>query len=222
MPDTARPIHRHPSDLSQNSIKALVSMSPSLTTRHQWFTHVRLPGLHLPHHVRLFHDAHHHGSFTAAARGGLTPAPACRCRRTYLHLHNSTTTGKLRLLHRILPIIFRTHQCDGRDGDRLVQDRADQASRAMAHLRAGRGRHLALRRSARMCSATSSAISTGLRWVALTTRRPSWSYDGPMPLTAPSLPAPAEPGRSPPGPPPPAASRRAACGDTDDGSHRPI
>ena len=59
-----------------------------------------------------------------------------------------------------------------------------------------------------MCSATSSAISTGLRWVALTTRRPSWSYDGPMPLTAPSLPAPAEPGRSPPGPPPPAASRR--------------
>src|SRR5436309_7894608 len=34
-------------------------------------------------------DAHHHGSFTTAARGGLTPAPACRCRRTYLHLCNS-------------------------------------------------------------------------------------------------------------------------------------
>src|SRR6266700_7311072 len=103
MPDTARPIHRHPSDLSQDSIKALVSMSHSLTTRHQWFTHVRLPGPHLPHHVRLFHDAHYHGSFTAAARGGLTPAPACRCRRTYLHLHNSTTTGKLRPLHRNPP-----------------------------------------------------------------------------------------------------------------------
>src|SRR5438067_2018086 len=34
-------------------------------------------------------DVHHHGSFTTAARGGLTPAPACRCRRTYLHLCNS-------------------------------------------------------------------------------------------------------------------------------------
>ena len=34
-------------------------------------------------------DVHHHGSFTTAARGGLTPAPACRCRRTYLHLRNS-------------------------------------------------------------------------------------------------------------------------------------
>src|SRR3954467_11827732 len=34
-------------------------------------------------------DVHHHGSFTTAARGGLTPAPAYRCRRTYLHLHNS-------------------------------------------------------------------------------------------------------------------------------------
>ncbi|WP_329431363.1 integrase core domain-containing protein (plasmid) [Streptosporangium sp. NBC_01495] len=66
-------------------------MSLSLTTRHQWFTYVRLLGPYLPHLVWLFHDAHHHGSFTAAARGGLTPAPACRCRRTFLHLHNSTT-----------------------------------------------------------------------------------------------------------------------------------
>src|ERR1039457_110659 len=103
MPDTARPIDRHPSDLSQSSIKALVSMSPSLTTRHQWFTHVRLLSPHLPHHVWLFHDAHHHDSFTAAARGSLTPAPACRCRRTYLHIHNSTPTGKLRILHRNPP-----------------------------------------------------------------------------------------------------------------------
>ena len=100
MPDTARPVDRHPSDSSQDSIKALVSMSLSLTTRLQWFTHVRLPGPYLPHPVRLFHDAHHHGSFTAAAHGGLTPAPACRCRRTYLHLHNSTTIESLRLLHR--------------------------------------------------------------------------------------------------------------------------
>jgi hypothetical protein len=114
MPDTARPIDRHPSGSSQDSIKAPVSMSLSLTTRHQWFTHVRLLGPHLPHHVWLFHDAHHHDSFTAAARGSLAPAPACRCRRTYLHLHNSTTTGNLAFYIEILPIIFRTHQRHGR------------------------------------------------------------------------------------------------------------
>ena len=106
-------------------------MSLSLTTRHQWFTHVRLLGPHLPHHVRLFHDAHHHGSFTAAARGGLTPAPACRCRRTYLHLHNSTTTGNFVFYIEILPIIFRTHQCDGREHHRPVQNRGHQPPRAM-------------------------------------------------------------------------------------------
>jgi hypothetical protein len=92
MPDTARPVNRLPSDSSQDSIKALVSMSPGLTTRHQWFTYVRLLGPYLPYLVRLFHDAHHHSSFTAAARGGLTPTPVRRCRRAYLHLHNSATT----------------------------------------------------------------------------------------------------------------------------------
>jgi Integrase core domain len=96
MPDTARPVNRHPPDSSRDSIEAPVSMSLGLTTRHQWFTYVRLLGPHLPPSRRLFHDAHHHGSFTAAARGGLTPAPACRCRRTYLHLHNSTTTARFR------------------------------------------------------------------------------------------------------------------------------
>ncbi len=54
MPDTARPINRHSSDSSRDSIEAPVSMSPGLTTRHQWFTYVRLLGPHLPHHVRLF------------------------------------------------------------------------------------------------------------------------------------------------------------------------
>ncbi len=96
MPDTARPVNRHPPDSSRDSIEAPVSMSLGLTTRHQWFTYVRLLGPHLPPSRRLFHDAHHHGSFTAAARGGLIPAPACRCRRTYLHLHNSTTTAHFR------------------------------------------------------------------------------------------------------------------------------
>ncbi|MFD9669420.1 IS3 family transposase [Rhodococcus sp. NPDC059968] len=74
--------------------------------------HARSP--FLAHTCRILcgfsHDAHHHGSFSAATRGGLAPAPAYRCRRTYLHLHNSTTITRLRLLHRYLTIIFRTHQ----------------------------------------------------------------------------------------------------------------
>ncbi len=37
---------------------------------------VRLLGSHLTHHVRLFRNAHHPGSFTDAACGGLRPPPA--------------------------------------------------------------------------------------------------------------------------------------------------
>jgi hypothetical protein len=48
MPDTAKAVNRFPSGLSQDSIKAPVLMSPSLTTRHRWFTLVRLLGSHLP------------------------------------------------------------------------------------------------------------------------------------------------------------------------------
>jgi len=48
----------------------------TLSTFHQWFTHVRLLGSHLTHHVRLFRNAHHHDSFTAAACGGLESPPA--------------------------------------------------------------------------------------------------------------------------------------------------
>src|SRR4051794_1602296 len=64
----------------------------TLSTLHQWFTHVRLLGSHLTHPVRLFRHAHHHGSFTAAADGGLQPPPAGRLRRTYLHHQCSTAT----------------------------------------------------------------------------------------------------------------------------------
>src|SRR6266508_1191079 len=53
----------------------------TLSTRQQWFTHVRLPGSHLTHLVRLFRHAHHHGSFTAATDGGLESLPAERIRR---------------------------------------------------------------------------------------------------------------------------------------------
>ncbi len=53
--------------------------------------HSRSPSWLIPaaSHNGFSADVHHHGSFTTATRGGLTPAPACRCRRTYLHLHNS-------------------------------------------------------------------------------------------------------------------------------------
>jgi hypothetical protein len=158
MPDTARPIDRHPSGSSQDSIKALVLMSPSLTTRHQWFTHVRLLGPHLPHLVWLFHDAHHHDSFTAAARGSLTPSPACRCRRTYLHLHNSTTTGAFVFYIETLPIIFRTHQCGGRELQRPVQGRADLARRAGRRLGRGRRRRARDRGLRRLVQQAAAAL----------------------------------------------------------------
>ena len=47
-----------------------------VSTLQQWFTYVRLLGSHLTHPVRLFRSAHHPGSFTAAACGGLRPPPA--------------------------------------------------------------------------------------------------------------------------------------------------
>src|SRR5437764_5483076 len=69
-------------------------------------------------------DAHHHGSFTTAARGGLTPAPACRCRRTYLHLCNSmVTVNRSAFYIRTFPAPFRTHQRPCRNHHRAVQNR---------------------------------------------------------------------------------------------------
>ena len=64
----------------------------TLTTLQQWFTHVRLPGPHLTHHVRLFRGAHHPGSFTGATRGGLQPPPAGRLWRACLHHRHNTAT----------------------------------------------------------------------------------------------------------------------------------
>ena len=64
----------------------------TLTTLPQWFTHVRLPGPHLTHHVRLFRGAHHPGSFTGATHGGLRPPPAGRPWRARLHHQHNTAT----------------------------------------------------------------------------------------------------------------------------------
>ena len=63
----------------------------AISTPHRWFTFVHLLGSHLTHQVRLFRNAHHHDSFTAAACGGLPPFPAERRWRTYLHHQRSIT-----------------------------------------------------------------------------------------------------------------------------------
>jgi hypothetical protein len=67
----------------------------TLSTGHQWFTFVRLLGSHLTHLVRRFRVAHHHDSFTAAARGGLRPPPAGRSRRANLHHQRNTASRQL-------------------------------------------------------------------------------------------------------------------------------
>jgi hypothetical protein len=68
---------RHPPDSSQGNNWTLVPVVvATLTTLPQWFTRIRLLDSHLTHHVRLFRNAHHHDSFTAAACGGLEPPPA--------------------------------------------------------------------------------------------------------------------------------------------------
>ena len=59
---------------------------PTLSTRHQRFTHVRLPSAHLTGSSRLFRNAHHPGHWTDAASGGLDPGPAARVRGAHPHL----------------------------------------------------------------------------------------------------------------------------------------
>ncbi len=62
-PDTTWPVNRLPPDSSRDSKAFPVSMSPFLSTRHQWFACARLRDPHLPRSTaRLFPDAHHHGS----------------------------------------------------------------------------------------------------------------------------------------------------------------
>ena len=90
---TARAVNRYPPGSSRGNNWTPVTIAvATLTTLQQWFTHVRLPGPHLTHHVRLFRGAHHPGSFTGATRGGLQPPPAGRLRRACLHHRHNTAT----------------------------------------------------------------------------------------------------------------------------------
>ena len=55
------------------------------STRHQRFTHVRLPSTHLTGISRLFRNAHDLDHWTDAASGGLDPDPAVRVRGAHPH-----------------------------------------------------------------------------------------------------------------------------------------
>ena len=66
---------------------------PTLSTRHQRFTRVRLPSAHLTGCSRLFRNAHHPGHWTDAASGGLDPDPATRVRGADPHLSCSMAAG---------------------------------------------------------------------------------------------------------------------------------
>jgi len=59
---------------------------PTLSTRHQRFTRVRLTSAHLTGYPRLFRNAHYPGHCAGAACGGLNPDPAIRVRGADPHL----------------------------------------------------------------------------------------------------------------------------------------
>ena len=58
----------------------------TLSTRHQWFTRVRLPGSYLTHYSCALSVRSPRQLLTDAACGGLTPPPARRRRRAHPHL----------------------------------------------------------------------------------------------------------------------------------------
>ncbi len=98
-PDATWPISRHPPGSSRACRTSPVSTSSlNISTRHQWFTRVRLLDLHLTRSpARLFPQRSPPRLLTAAACGGLRPPPAGRPRRLTrrkpaLHLRCSTAS----------------------------------------------------------------------------------------------------------------------------------
>ena len=65
----------------------------TLSTRHQWFTRVRLPGPYLTPSWTPFPQRSPLRLLTGAACGGLEPPPARRLRRTFLHLLGSIASS---------------------------------------------------------------------------------------------------------------------------------
>src|SRR5262249_30757775 len=101
MPVTTRTVGRHlPSFFPGQQLEPGFGDVPTLSTRHQRFTCVRLASAHLTGSPRLFRNAHHLGHWAKAACGGLDPDPAIRARGTCPHLLCSKAASSwLSLLH---------------------------------------------------------------------------------------------------------------------------
>jgi hypothetical protein len=90
MPDTAKPINRHPPGSSQDKHQTLVLMS-SMPYDTSSMVHCRSSSRTTPATSRVtFPQRSPRQSSANAACGGLEPSPAQRFRRTYLHLQHST------------------------------------------------------------------------------------------------------------------------------------
>jgi len=94
LPATAQPVSRSPLDFFTDPESDLISMAVvSISTAHQRFTRVRLPGPHLTEFLPAFsRSVHHLGSYPHAAPGGLRTGPATRPRGAHPHLPCSTAS----------------------------------------------------------------------------------------------------------------------------------
>src|SRR6516164_6275741 len=141
MPVTTRTVGRHPpSFFPGQQLEPGFGDVPTLSTRHQRFTCVRLASAHLTGSPRLFRNAHHLGHWTKAACGGLDPDPAIRARGTCPHLLCSKAASSwLSLLHGSLlfapswrTIVSETLEVDGRKRpryphvERIMQEQVGQ------------------------------------------------------------------------------------------------
>src|SRR5207249_2045561 len=103
VPVTTRAVSRHPpSFIPGQQLEPGSDDIPTLSTRCQRFTHVRLSSAHLTGSSRLFRLAHHPGRWARAASGGLDPGPAPRVRGASPHLSCSKAASSQRLHHRLL------------------------------------------------------------------------------------------------------------------------
>lgn len=108
--------HRHLDRARATSNNGTLVLMSSMLFRRPSVVYSRSPSEpHLTHHMRLFRDAHHHDSFTAAAHGGLRPPPA---RATTEDLPPLPVQHRLknssRSTPRPSPSAFVAHRCPSR------------------------------------------------------------------------------------------------------------
>jgi hypothetical protein len=93
-PDTVWAASRRPPGSSRATRTRSVSMSVmQLSTRHQWFTRIRLPDPHLPSSWLDFSATLTTPALYRRSLRWFEASPAGRLRRTYLHLLHSTAVG---------------------------------------------------------------------------------------------------------------------------------